>query len=205
VILDPISSFVHGNDDLEVRAMLMRLTDFLKMQQITSFFTSLNSDASRLEKTEVAMSSLIDTWLSVRAIEINGERNRELSVLKSRGMAHSNQTREFLLTDHGVEVRDVYVGPEGLLTGSARLTQEAEDKAELLIRSQDVELRRTELERKRTTLEAQIAMLRAEFAEQEAASLKIIGQETAEKAKLAQGRVDMGVSRKVDAKPDKTE
>ncbi len=196
VILDPISSFIHGNDDLEVRAMLMRLADFLKMQQITSFFTSLNSDASRLEKTEVAMSSLIDTWLTVRAIETNGERNRELSVLKSRGMAHSNQTREFLLTDHGVELRDVYVGPEGILTGSARLTKEAEDKAELLIRSQDVELRRTELE-------AQIAMLRAEFAEQEAASLKIIGQETAENAQLAQGRVDMGISRKVDTKPNK--
>ncbi len=203
VILDPISSFVHGNDDIEVRAMLMRLTDFLKMQQITSFFTSLNSDPSRLEKTEVAMSSLIDTWLAVRDIEINGERNRELSVLKSRGMAHSNQTREFLLTDHGVELRDVYVGPEGVLTGSARLTKEAENEAAKLLHNQEVELRRTELEHKRTTLEAQIAMLRAEFSEQEAASLKIIGQETAENAQLAQGRVDMGRSRKVDAKPNK--
>ncbi len=118
-------------------------------------------------------------------------------------MAHSNQIREFLLTDHGVELRDVYVGPEGVLTGSARLTKEAENEAALLIRNQEVELRRIELERKRTTLEAQIAMLRAEFAVQEVASLKIIGQETAEKAQLAQGREDMGVSRKVDAKPNK--
>jgi len=118
-------------------------------------------------------------------------------------MAHSNQIREFLLTGHGVELRDVYVGPEGVLTGSARLTKEAENEAAQLVHKQDVELRRIELERKRTTLKAQIAMLRAEFAVQEVASIKIIGQETAEKAQLAQGRVDMGVSRSVDEKPNK--
>jgi len=203
VILDPLSSFVIGNNEIEVRAMLMRLVDFLKTQQITGLFTSLTSGGSTLEKTEVSMSSLIDTWLILRGIEMNGERNRGLSVLKSRGMAHSNQIREFLLTDHGVELHDVYVGPEGVLTGSARLTKEAENEAALLVRNQDIELRRIELERKRTTLEAQIAMLRAEFAVQEVASLKIIGQETAAKAQLAQGRVDMGVSRNVDAKPNK--
>ena len=203
VILDPLSSFIIGNNEIEVRAMLMRLVDFLKMQQITGLFTSLTSGGSTLEKTEVSLSSLIDTWLILRGIEMNGERNRGLSVLKSRGMAHSNQIREFLLTDHGVELRDVYVGPEGVLTGSARLTKEAENEAAQLVRNQEVELRRIELERKRTTLEAQIAMLRAEFAVQEVASLKIIGQETAEKAQLAQGREDMGVSRNVDAKPNK--
>jgi circadian clock protein KaiC len=203
VILDPLSSFVIGGNELEVRTMLMRLVDHLKTHQITGLFTSLTSGGSRLEKTEVAMSSLIDTWLILRGIEINGERNRSLSLLKSRGMSHSNQIREFLLTDHGVELRDVFVGPEGVLTGSARLTKEAEVKAEQLIRNQEVELRRIELERKRTTLEAQIAMLRAEFAVQEVASLRIIGQENAEKVQLAQGRVEMGVSRSVDAKPNK--
>jgi circadian clock protein KaiC len=140
----------------------------------------------------------------LRDIDSGGERNRCLSILKSRGMSHSNQIREFLLTDRGVELRDVYVGPEGVLTGSARLTKEAENEAAMLIRNQEVELRRIELERKRTTLDAQIAMLRAEFAVQEVASLKIIGQETAEKAQLAQGRVEMGVSRKVDATPNKS-
>jgi circadian clock protein KaiC len=146
---------------------------------------------------------VIDTWLLLRDIEIGGERNRGLYILKSRGMSHSNQIREFLLTDHGVELRDVYVGPEGVLTGSARLTKEAENEAAMLIRNQEVELRRIELERKRTTLEAQIAMLRAEFAVQEVASSKIIGQEKAEKAQLAQGREEMGISRKADAKPNK--
>lgn len=203
VIVDPLNSFIIGGNETEVKAMLMRLVDFLKTNQITGFFTSLTSGGGALEQSEVAISSLIDTWLLVRDIEFGGERNRGMYILKSRGMAHSNQIREFLLTDHGVELRDVYVGPEGVLTGSARLTKEAENQAAMLIRNQEVELRRIELERKRTTLDAQIAMLRAEFAVQEVASSKIIGQEKAEKAQLAQGRVDMGLSRKSDAKPNK--
>jgi circadian clock protein KaiC len=203
VILDPLNSYVIGDNQIEVKSMLLRLVDFLKTKQITGLFTNLAQSGSPVEQTEVAISSVIDTWLLLRDIDSGGERNRCLSILKSRGMAHSNQIREFLLTDHGVELRDVYVGPEGVLTGSARLTKEAENEAAMLIRNQEVELRRIELERKRTTLEAQIAMLRAEFAVQEVASSKIIGQETAEKAQLAQGRVDMGVSRKVDAKPNK--
>lgn len=203
VILDPLNSFVIGDNQIEVKSMLMRLLDFLKMKQITGLFTNLAQSGSPVDQTEVAISSLIDTWMLLHDIDSGGERNRCLSVLKSRGMANSNQIREFLLTDHGVDLRDVYVGPEGVLTGSARLTKEAENEAELLIRNQEVELRRIELERKRTTLEAQIALLRADFAVQEAASLKIIGQETAEKAQLAQGRMDMGVSRQVDAKPNK--
>lgn len=203
VILDPLNSYVIGNNEIEVKSMLTRLVDFLKTRQITGLFTNLAQSGSPVEQTDVNISSVIDSWLLLRDIDCGGERNRGLSILKSRGMAHSNQIREFLLTDHGVELRDVYVGPEGVLTGSARLTKEAENEAEQLIRSQEVELRRIELERKRTTLEAQIAMLRAEFAVQEIASLKIIGQEAAEKAQLAQGRADMGVSRKVDAKPNK--
>jgi circadian clock protein KaiC len=203
VIMDPLNSFVIGDNEIEVKSMLMRLVDFLKTRQITGLFTNLAQSGSPVEQTDVAISSVIDTWLLLRDIDSGGERNRCLSILKSRGMSHSNQIREFLLTDYGVELRDVYVGPEGVLTGSARLTKEAENEAAMLIRNQEVELRRTELERKRTTLDAQIAMLRAEFAVQEVASLKIIGQETAEKAQLAQGRVDMGLSRKVDAKPNK--
>jgi circadian clock protein KaiC len=203
VVLDPLNSFVVGNNEIEVKSMLMRLVDFLKTEQITGLFTNLCAGGAPIENTEISISSLIDTWLLLRDIDSGGERNRVLSILKSRGMAHSNQVREFLLTEHGVELRDVYIGPEGVLTGSARLTQEAENEAELLIRNQEVELRRIELERKRTTLEAQIAVLRAEFSLAQLASIKIIGQEEAERAQLEQGRVEMGVSRKVDAKPNK--
>jgi circadian clock protein KaiC len=154
VIVDPLNSFAIGGNDTEVKAMLMRLVDFLKMNKITGFFTNLTSDGSPLERTDVAISSLIDTWLVLRDIEIGGERNRGLYILKSRGMAHSNQVREFLLTDHGVELRDVYVGPGGMLTGSVRMAQEAQEQAAQTARQRDTERRQPELERKRKTIEA---------------------------------------------------
>jgi len=203
VIVDPLNSFIIGGNEIEVKSMLMRLVDFLKTNQITGLFTSLTSSGDVPGQTEVAISSLIDTWLLLREIEINGERNRGLYVMKSRGMAHSNQIREFLLTDHGVDLRDVYVGPSGVLTGSARLVQEAQEQAALMTRNQEVERRKIELERKRTTLEAQVVALRAEFAVQEIASMKIIGQEKAEEAQLSQERTDMGLSRKADKTPYK--
>ena len=150
------------------------------------------------DQSQVHIASLIDTWLWLDDLEFGGERNRGIYILKSRGMAHTNQIREFLLTDHGVELRDVYVGPSGVLTGSARLVQEAQEKAVEMVREQEVESRQLELERKRTVLEAQIAALQAEFAVQEIASKKIIGQEQAQEAQLAQERTDMGLSRKAD-------
>lgn len=200
VIVDPLSSFVTGSNEHDVKAMLMRLVDLLKMNQCTSLLTSLTPSNTELEKYQV-MASLIDTWLMLSEIESGGERNRGLSVIKSRGTAHSNQIRELLITDHGIDLLDVYVGPSSVLTGSARMTQEAHEKAALLVREQEVELRRVELERQRVALEAQIAVLRAEFAVQEIASAKIIGQEKDENAQLAQGRVDMGLLRKADEKP----
>lgn len=203
VIVDPLSSFVIGGNETEVKAMLMRLVDFLKMNRITGLFTSLASGVGALEQTDIAMSPLFDTWLLLRDIEIGGERNRGLYILKSRGMAHSNQIREFLLTDHGVELRDVYVGASGVLTGSARLAQEAQEQAGKLTRQQEVERRQLDLERKRKALEAQIAAIRAEFEAQETETLNIIGQEQAQAVQLAQERGDMGLSRKVDATANK--
>lgn len=202
VIVDPLNSFVIGGNEIEVKAMLMRLVDFLKMKQITGLFTNLTSGGSALEQTDIAISSLIDTWLLLRDIEIGGERNRGLYILKSRGMAHSNQIREFLLTDHGVELRDVYVGPSGVLTGSARLAQEAQEQATRTMREQEVEQRKLELERRRKAMEAQIAAMRAEFEAQETETLKILGQEEAREAHLAQERVAMALSRKADVKPN---
>jgi circadian clock protein KaiC len=200
VILDPLNSFIIGSNETEVKSMLMRLVDFLKMNQITGLFTSLTTSGSSFEQSEVAISSLIDTWLLVRDIENGGERNRGLYVLKSRGMAHSNQIREFLLTDHGVELRDVYVGESGVLTGSARLAQEAQEQARKLQCRQETENRRLELKRRRKALEAQIAALRAEFEAQETETLGIIEQEQEREAQLEQERVDMGLSRKEDKK-----
>jgi len=164
VVVDPISNMLGAGTAGEAQAMLLRLVDSLKLQQITTLLTSLTSagDAS-LEQTGLGISSIIDTWILLRDIELGGERNRGMYVLKSRGMAHSNQIREFLLTDRGIELRDVYVGPEGVLTGSMRLAQEAREKAAALARRREAERTRREFGRRRSAIEAQIAALRGEL------------------------------------------
>ncbi len=164
VVMDPVTTFLGEGNQTEIKAMLTRLIDFLKGRQITALLTSLTSGASSsFEQTDVGISSLIDTWLFLRDIELNGERNRGLYVLKSRGMAHSNQIREFLLTDHGIELVDVYVGPGGVLTGSARRSLETKEEAATVKRRQEVERQRRQLEVKREMFEARMAALRAEF------------------------------------------
>jgi circadian clock protein KaiC len=195
VILDPINTFVVGDKKMEVKTMLMRIVDFLKMNQITALFTSLTAGGSALEHSDTNISSLIDTWLLLRDIELNGERNRGMYVLKSRGMANSNQIREFVLTNHGVELREVYIGASGVLTGSARIAQEALENAEVLTRKQDIERKKREIERKRKTLEAKIISLYADFDSEEAEALKMIQTEQDTIKRHEQDKVEMAESR----------
>jgi circadian clock protein KaiC len=163
VVLDPVGSLIQAGNVRDAHTMLIRLIDFLKQRTVTAFLTNLTSGGDALERTEVEISSIVDTWLFMRDIELNGERNRSLYVLKSRGMEHSNQLREFLLTPRGVDLLDVYVGLEGVLTGSSRLSQEMREKASALAREQELERRQRDRKRKREALEARIAALRKEF------------------------------------------
>jgi circadian clock protein KaiC len=173
VVLDPISSLINAGSPRDVKSMMVRLFDSLKMQQITGLMTYLTA-TGRMEETEAGISSLIDTWLEVRDLEMHGERTRALYVIKSRGMAHSNQVREFVLTDKGVRLLDVYAGPEGVLTGSARAMQDSRSAAEQELRQAAGERTEQLLARKELALRARIAALEAEFAsEAEAARLLI--------------------------------
>jgi len=163
VVVDPISNLVAAASEMEVKSMLSRLIDYLKMKQITAFCTDLTTVGGSLERTEVGISSLMDTWLLLQVIEESGERNRGFYILKSRGMEHSNQVREFILSDNGIQLRDVYVGSGGVLTGAARLAQEARENNETLERGQEIERKQREIERKKTLIDAQIAALRTQF------------------------------------------
>jgi circadian clock protein KaiC len=196
VIIDPLNSFTSAENAPESKSLAMRIIDYLKLNQITAFFTSLTSGNNALEHTNIFVSSLIDTWLLLRDIEIGGERNRGIYILKSRGMAHSNQIREFLLTDKGIMLRDVYVGMEGVLTGSARLAQEARDNSEKYLLRQAIEQRKLNLEKKRKSLEAQIAALKSEFDAEEAESLKLIGIDENRLMMELAGEKEMALSRK---------
>lgn len=171
VVVDPISDLLRIATDAEASAMLTRQVDYLKAKGVTALFTSLNPGAERAQADQ-QIASLVDTWLLLKTLEGNGEHNRVLYVRKSRGMAHSNQIREFLLTGQGIELADVYVGPQGVLTGSARQAQEAKERSDGTARLEDLEQRRVNLARRRESVEAQTAALWREF-EDEA---DIVGQ-----------------------------
>jgi circadian clock protein KaiC len=164
VVMDPVTNMMSIGEANEVKAMLTRLVDFLKNQGITAIFTSLTGGGEALAQSEVGISSLMDTWLLLQMVESNNERNRVLYVLKSRGMAHSNQMREFVLSDRGIKLVDVYVGPGTVLTGSARLAQESREKAEAAAAREAAERRRRELRQERSAIEAQIKALQARLA-----------------------------------------
>ncbi len=199
VVIDPVTNFVSVGNYAEVKSMVTRLIDLFKSRQITAMFTSLTAGDATPELSEVGVSSLMDTWLLLRNLECNGERNRGLYILKSRGMSHSNQVREFLLTERGVQLLDVYVGPQGLLTGSARAAQEARERAEAKERELQLQRKQLELEERRQQLEAQIAAMRSGFAVEqnklrlEARDLQSRGRQVAE------ARIQMGRLRRADA------
>jgi circadian clock protein KaiC len=163
VVIDPITNLMHGSGDKEVYSMMMRLMDFLKNSGITAIFVSLTAGGSKLESSAVGVSSLADTWILLRDIESDGERNRCIYVLKSRGMAHSNQLREFVITAKGIKLIAPYVGPGGVLTGTARMNQEAKEKFAALQRDFEISRKQREVSRKRRALEAQAASLQAEL------------------------------------------
>jgi circadian clock protein KaiC len=199
VVIDPIGSLIQAGNRRDAHTMLIRLIDFLKQRQVTAFLTNLTSGGDALEKTDVEISSIVDTWLFMRDLELDGERNRALYVLKSRGMAHSNQLREFLLTPQGIDLLDVYVGPEGVLTGSSRLSQEAREQAAALARQQDGERTERERARKREALEARIAALRKEFEVEKEESETASTQEVLRERVIRETRHAMARSRKADA------
>jgi circadian clock protein KaiC len=163
VVMDPISNLISVGLAADVKSVLTRLIDYLKSRQITTFLTSLATGGEPVEATEVGVSSLMDTWIVLKDIKGEGERNRGISIVKSRGMAHSNQFREFRLTDAGFTLDDVSLGESGGLTGAARAEQEAKEEAASLIRTQEVGRMKRLMERKRMVLDARLTALRADF------------------------------------------
>ena len=198
VIMDPITSLMAAGTDSETKGMVTRLIDYLKGGQVTSLFTSLTHGGHALQQSEIAMSSLMDAWLLLQDFEGNGERNRVLYVIKARGMAHSNQVREFLISKRGIDLVDAYIGPSGVLTGSARAAQAAQEKAEALAGQQEAGRRKRELERRRAALERQIGGLRSEH-EDSAEELRQIDRQVGTRVRLlSTERTELGRLRHAD-------
>ena len=200
VIIDPITSLMASGTDSECKGMVTRLIDYLKAGQVTSLFTSLTQTTHSVNQSESEMSSLMDAWILLQDFEGNGERNRVLYVLKARGMAHSNQIREFLISDRGIDVVDAYIGPSGVLTGSARAAQGALEKAAVLAGQQEAAQLKREVDRKRTALERQIGGMRSDY-ESEAMELRRIAEQVGTRTfVLGTERAASGLLRQADVK-----
>ena len=202
IAVDPISNLYPIGDDVQVRSMMMRLIDYAKSLQITGLFTNLSNDSASeafsLEPTQTAVSSLMDAWLILKNIEGNGERNRVFSIIKSRGMAHSNQLREFVLSDKGIELLDLYKGTEGVLFGSARMAQQSREVSDRLLRNEEIERKQREIDSKRLVMENEIALLRARFAREEDEMKTVIGQDMYREKVAATAMKEISVQRKAD-------
>jgi len=200
--VDPISNLYPIGDDIQVRSMLMRLIDYAKSLQITGLFTNLSNDAETgmysLEPTEMHVSSLMDVWLILKNVEGNGERNRIFSIIKARGMAHSNQLREFVLSDEGIQLLDLYKGTEGVLFGSARMAQESREAGERIRGNEETERKKRELDGKKRVMENEIGLLKAKFAREEDEIKVLIGQDVSRKKASENVMEEIAVQRKVD-------
>jgi RecA-superfamily ATPases implicated in signal transduction len=168
VVVDPVTNLQEIGSEREVKSMLTRLLDFLKMHQVTAMFTSLTSGGANLDQTELGVSSLMDSWIIVRNLESSGERSRALYLLKSRGQAHSNQVREFVLSKKGLDLLDVYVSDGEVKVGSEKLAQQARDQEKALIAREQGQVKNLSLERYRKTIAAQIEALKADLEVREA-------------------------------------
>jgi circadian clock protein KaiC len=198
VIMDPITNLISVGAQADVKSMLTRFIDSLKAVQVTSLFTSLTTPGGSLEQSAVGVSSLMDTWLVLRDIEGQGERNRSLSIVKSRGMAHSNQFREFRITGDGIVLEDVYLGTSGALTGAARAAQMLEEEATALARKKEIERLNRQIERKRAVLKSQLTVLRSEFEAEEEEIKKHLAEVEAGEQTAEEQHALMAYARKAD-------
>jgi circadian clock protein KaiC len=195
VILDPITNLVTVGTVSELKSMLIRLIDFMQKEQINVMFTALTLAYSVNEQTDEGVSSLVDAWLMVRDIEFNGERNRGLYIMKSRGMKHSNQVREFVISDRGIELVEVFLGPNGVLTGSARDEQKLMEQTDVALKELAINRKDREIERKNKQLESKIGNLKAEFDSVADELNKIFQEEELRKQVMMNNRKDLATSR----------
>ena len=205
VVIDPISNLLAAASEVEVKSMLSRLIDYLKMKVITAFCSDLVFVGENQERSGFGILSLMDTWILLQTVEGSGELNRSLYILKSRGMQHSNQVREFCLTNNGAKLQDVYIGSGGVLSGAGRVAQEAREKAEALERSQEIERKQRDLKRRKALVEAQITALRIGFESEKDELERAISKGKLHRDVFLEDALKMGRTREADDQPLKAE
>jgi circadian clock protein KaiC len=201
VIVDPITNLISVGTELETQSMLTRLIDFLKLRGVTTFFTSLTPGGEAAEASEVGISSLLDTWLLLSVVRSGGERNRTLTIIKSRGMAHSNQATEYRLGARGIEMLDTYLGATGVVTGSARVAQEAEDAARATAIDDEIARKKEQRRRRHRAVAGQIAQLREDLASHDDEIERAIRENERHRERLDLARQRITKSRRAFGRP----
>ena len=196
VVLDPISSFLESGDRMEIQSMLLRIVDFLKSRGVTAVFTHLMHGQDGRVETDIGLSSLMDAWILLLNREVNGEFNRELYLLKARGLSHSNQVREFIMSKDGIKLISPYLGESGALTGSARKIEEAKSRQTEMRRQADVFRAQQQIEQKRRRAKAQMEALQADLDADEIALKAMLQDESEYLRQAADDKVEMEKSRK---------
>ena len=199
IVVDPVSNLSDIGSLRETKSMLARFVDFLKVRQVTALFTCLRQSGT---ETEMGVSSVMDVWISLRVLESDGEQNRLLHIIKARGIAHSRQVREFVLSEKGIQLLDVYVGPLGVLTGSARVAQENRERAEKLVRQRGFERQQSELKRKKLELETRMVALKFEIKEIQDELEMGVSEEKADKRATGEAVRQMGRIRQADKRSE---
>lgn len=199
VVVDPLSNLTAVGTSVEVKSILMRLLDYLKICHITVILTDLIHFGETFARTREEVSSLIDTWILLRDTEMNGERNKVLSILKSRGMAHSNQVRELVMSDGGIDLADVYLGQSGVMTGSARAAQEAKEKREAAEDQDRISREIRKWERNLKDLEGRIETLPAKYAAASGEFQLLAAQDKTKREEAEKERLEMAKRRKADS------
>ena len=194
IVIDPMSNLILSGSFMQTKSFFMRLIDYLKSKQITVFLTDLTpGDTDRdHEQTEMGVSSLMDTWLELQTLKVNGERNRILYVLKSRGMMHSNQVREFVLTNQGVNLVEVYLGDGKVLTGTQRINQSLEEQSAARKRRQSFELKKRECEQEKHLIQAQIEALQMQLTNRDEEFTLLIEEEEEYQKTVLNNRTSIG-------------
>jgi circadian clock protein KaiC len=196
VILDPISSFLESGDRMEIQSMLLRVVDFLKGRGVTAVFTHLMHGQDSVVQTDAGLSSIMDAWILLLNREVNGEFNRELYLLKARGLSHSNQVREFVMSDDGIKLVPTYLGENGALTGSARKNEEAKSRQAEMRRNADMSRAQQQIQQKRRRAKAQMEALQAELDADEIELNAMMRNEDDYRRQTADDRIEMERSRK---------
>jgi len=164
IVLDPITNLIAEGINTEIRQMLAHFVDFLKSKNITVLFTAaITLETVKSNPSDEGISAMVDTWILVRDIETNSERNRGIYILKSRGMNHSTQVREFVITDNGLSLLPIYISAGGILTGSAKLEHTLQKEEQNKLFKNEIKTRNSEIERKRKMMEENIALLKTNF------------------------------------------